>query len=104
MSTRDTGSLRLWGLTKQFGDVTAVAGLDLDVGAGEFLTLLGPSGSGKTTALMMIAGFEEPSAGSISLDGRSLVDLPPHRRGFGIVFQYYALFPHMTVAENVASP
>ena len=82
----------------------AVQSLDLDVARGELLTLLGPSGSGKTTTLMMLAGFETPSAGRILLDGRDIARLPPHRRGIGMVFQSYALFPHMTVAENVAFP
>lgn len=86
------------------GRSQAVAPLDLDVAEGEFLTLLGPSGSGKTTTLMMLAGFEEPSAGEILLDGRVLNRVPPHRRGIGVVFQNYALFPHMTVAQNLAFP
>ncbi len=86
------------------GRSLVVAGLDLDVVAGEFLTLLGPSGSGKTTTLMMLAGFELPTSGTIRLDGRDITALPPHRRGIGVVFQNYALFPHMTVAENVAYP
>ena len=86
------------------GRAQAVAPLDLDVAEGEFLTLLGPSGSGKTTTLMMLAGFEEPSAGEILLDGRVLNRVPPHRRGIGVVFQNYALFPHMTVAQNLAFP
>jgi putative spermidine/putrescine transport system ATP-binding protein len=81
-----------------------VRGLDLAVRRGEFLTLLGPSGSGKTTTLMMLAGFEAPSSGSIALDGRRIEHVPPHRRNIGVVFQNYALFPHMTVAENVAFP
>ena len=71
---------------------------------GEFLTLLGPSGSGKTTTLMMLAGFEEPTAGDILLHGKSLRHVPPYRRNMGIVFQNYALFPHKTVGENVAYP
>ncbi len=81
-----------------------VQDLSLDVRRGEVLTLLGPSGSGKTTVLMMLAGFEAPDAGAIMQDGRNLVDVPPHRRGFGVVFQNYALFPHLTVGENVAFP
>jgi putative spermidine/putrescine transport system ATP-binding protein len=93
------------GVAKSFdGQSQAVAPLDLDVAEGEFLTLLGPSGSGKTTTLMMLAGFEEPSAGEILLDGRVLNRMPPHRRGIGVVFQNYALFPHMTVAQNLAFP
>ncbi|MGB6008557.1 ABC transporter ATP-binding protein [Castellaniella sp.] len=86
------------------GNDLAVRNLDLDVRKGEFLTLLGPSGSGKTTTLMMLAGFESPSDGSIWLSGNRIDTLPPHRRGIGVVFQQYALFPHMTVAENVAYP
>ncbi len=82
----------------------AVADLSLAIARGEFLTLLGPSGSGKTTALMMLAGFEMPTLGDIRLDGRSLSRLAPYRRNMGVVFQNYALFPHMTVAENIAFP
>ncbi len=96
----------------QFHDVSktydgarlAVSNLNLAVARGEFLTFLGPSGSGKTTALMMLAGFEAPTRGEIILNGRSLARTPPHRRNMGVVFQNYALFPHMTVAENVAFP
>jgi putative spermidine/putrescine transport system ATP-binding protein len=82
----------------------AVRDLNLDVARGELLTLLGPSGSGKTTTLMMLAGFEQPTAGRILLEGRDISSTPPHRRGIGVVFQNYALFPHMSVAENVAFP
>jgi putative spermidine/putrescine transport system ATP-binding protein len=82
----------------------AVRGLDLAVRRGELLTLLGPSGSGKSTTLMLLAGFEQPDAGRILLQGRDIAALPPHRRGIGVVFQSYALFPHMSVAENVAFP
>jgi putative spermidine/putrescine transport system ATP-binding protein len=82
----------------------AVDGVSLAIPKGEFVTFLGPSGSGKTTTLMMIAGFEDPSAGDIRLDGRSLVSIAPHRRNIGMVFQNYALFPHMTAADNVAFP
>ncbi|MBR0650071.1 ABC transporter ATP-binding protein [Roseomonas terrae] len=93
------------GVTKTFaGGVHAVRDLNLDIARGEFVTFLGPSGSGKTTSLMMLAGFETPTAGSILLDGRSLDRLPPYHRGIGMVFQSYALFPHMTVAENIAFP
>src|ERR1700678_824299 len=91
-------------LRKDFGRVGAVCDVSLEIGAGEFLTLLGPSGSGKTTTLMMIAGFEAPSAGDIAIDGRSIVSLPPHKRNIGMVFQNYALFPHLTVAENIGFP
>ena len=98
------GSLRLRALTKHYPNFTAVDAIDLDIAAGEFVTLLGPSGSGKTTTLMMIAGFTPPSAGDILLDGRSLVSLAPEHRNIGVVFQNYALFPHMNVQENVAFP
>ena len=86
------------------GHTLVVDALDLKLERGEFLTLLGPSGSGKTTTLMMLAGFEEPSSGTISLEGRRLDNVPAHRRGIGMVFQNYALFPHMSVAENLAFP
>ena len=86
------------------GSTIVVNRLNLAVRRGEFLTLLGPSGSGKTTCLMMLAGFEAPSGGDILLDGRSLKNVPPYSRGIGVVFQNYALFPHMTIAENVAYP
>ena len=93
------------GVRKTFdGETLVVRDLDLDIHRGEFLTLLGPSGSGKTTTLMMLAGFETPTAGDITLEGRSLARLPPHRRDIGMVFQNYALFPHMSVAENVSFP
>jgi putative spermidine/putrescine transport system ATP-binding protein len=95
-------SLHLEQLTKRFGNHLAVDGLDLTVGQGEFVSLLGPSGCGKTTTLQMIAGFVEPTGGRILLGGTDLVGVAPARRGLGIVFQSYALFPHMTVAENVA--
>ncbi|MGL4439780.1 MAG: ABC transporter ATP-binding protein, partial [Bosea sp. (in: a-proteobacteria)] len=94
--------LRLDRLTKSFGPTRAVDGVSLDVEQGEFIALLGPSGCGKTTVMRMIAGIVAPDQGSIRLAGRVLDDLPPERRGVGIVFQSYALFPHMTVAENVA--
>jgi putative spermidine/putrescine transport system ATP-binding protein len=89
------------GLVKLFGQVQAVAGVDLEVRRGEFLTLLGPSGSGKTTILKLIAGFERPTAGRILLDGEDISRLSPAERGIGVVFQNYALFPHMTVRDNV---
>jgi len=98
-------SLVLRNVSKVYGrDGRAVSDFSLDVAPGEFLTLLGPSGSGKTTVLKMIAGFETPTAGEIELGGESVVTLPPYRRGIGMVFQNYALFPHMTVFENVAFP
>jgi putative spermidine/putrescine transport system ATP-binding protein len=88
-------------LTKRFGTHAAVDGLSLGVEKGEFVSLLGPSGCGKTTTLQLIAGFVEPTSGGITLEGRDLLAVKPARRGLGIVFQSYALFPHMTVAENV---
>jgi spermidine/putrescine transport system ATP-binding protein len=92
----------LRGVTKRFDELVAVDGIDLDVLDGEFLALLGPSGCGKTTTLRMIAGFEEPTEGEITLDGASVVGVPPHRRQVNTVFQQYALFPHMSVLDNVA--
>ena len=89
-------------LTKRYGEVRAVAGIDLEIEAGEFFTLLGPSGSGKTTTLRMIAGFEDPSGGTIELAGQDMTGVPPYDRAVNTVFQDYALFPHMTVGENVA--
>ena len=94
-------ALRLAALTKRFGALIAVDAIDLRVAQGEFVTLLGPSGCGKTTTLNMIAGFITPDAGSIRLHGKAVEPLPPFRRDLGLVFQDYALFPHMTVAENV---
>lgn len=94
-------AVRLDGVRKRFGDVVAVDGVDLEVGAGEFFSMLGPSGSGKTTCLRMIAGFEAPSEGRVLLGGRDVTDLAPYERDVNTVFQDYALFPHMTVAENV---
>ncbi len=92
----------LRGLTKRFGDMTAVDNLNLEIPRGGFFALLGPSGCGKTTALRMIGGFEEPTAGTIELAGEEITQLPPHKRDVNTVFQSYALFPHMTVAENVS--
>jgi len=89
------------GLSKSFGEVKAVAGVDLDINAGEFITLLGPSGSGKTTVLRMIAGFEDPDAGAIKLNGEGITHLPPYDRDVNTVFQDYALFPHMDVITNI---
>jgi putative spermidine/putrescine transport system ATP-binding protein len=92
----------LSGLTKKYGEVVAVAGIDLEIAQGEFFTMLGPSGSGKTTTLRMIAGFEDPSSGTIELAGEDVSGVPPYDRAVNTVFQDYALFPHMTVGENVA--
>jgi len=88
-------------LTKKYGEVVAVAGIDLEIAQGEFFTMLGPSGSGKTTTLRMIAGFEDPSSGTIELAGEDVSGVPPYDRAVNTVFQDYALFPHMTVGENV---
>ena len=93
--------IRVRGLTKTFGDVVAVDAVDLDIAPGEFFTLLGPSGSGKTTTLRMIAGFEVPDEGTIELAGEDVSRLPPYDRPVNTVFQDYALFPHMTVQQNV---
>ena len=89
------------GLSRSFGDVRAVAGVDLDIQEGEFITLLGPSGSGKTTVLRMIAGFEKPDSGTIELAGKDVSQLPPYERDVNTVFQDYALFPHMNVISNI---
>jgi putative spermidine/putrescine transport system ATP-binding protein len=96
--------LSLHGIVKRFGSVTALAGVDLTVEEGEFLTILGPSGSGKTTLLKAVAGFEVPDEGSVRLDDQDITVTPARGRNVGMVFQNYALFPHMTVAENVAFP
>jgi ABC-type Fe3+/spermidine/putrescine transport system ATPase subunit len=99
------GYLTLQRLVKSYdGRARVVDGIDLDIARGEFVTLLGPSGSGKTTTLMMIAGFEQPTEGAILLDGRDLTDRPAFRRNIGVVFQSYALFPHMTARGNVEFP
>jgi putative spermidine/putrescine transport system ATP-binding protein len=94
-------AVRLSGIRRVYGDVVAVAGVDLDIAAGEFFTLLGPSGSGKTTTLRVIAGFERPDAGRVELQGVDVTRVAPAQRAVNTVFQDYALFPHMTVAENV---
>ena len=99
--TVEAPDIRLRGLRKRFGDVAAVDGIDLDIARGEFFTMLGPSGSGKTTTLRMIAGFELPDEGSIELSGEDVSKLPPYDRPVNTVFQDYALFPHMTVQQNV---
>jgi spermidine/putrescine transport system ATP-binding protein len=95
-------SVELRDVTKRFDEVTAVDRLSLDIGEGEFFTLLGPSGCGKTTTLRVVAGFEEPTGGDVLIDGADVADLPPHRRPTNTVFQSYALFPHLAVDENVA--
>jgi spermidine/putrescine transport system ATP-binding protein len=101
MSAGDSAMIEIRGVTKRFGDFTAVDNVSLSVRAGEFITLLGPSGCGKTTLLRLLAGFELPDAGSILLDGVDVSRLPPYRRSVNQVFQSYALFPHLTVRENV---
>ena len=100
--TSATPAVRLEGVEKRYGEVAAVAGIDLDVRDGEFFSMLGPSGSGKTTTLRMIAGFEVPTVGRILLHGRDVTGVPPFDRDVNTVFQDYALFPHMTVGDNVA--
>ena len=99
---RDGPVMRLRDVVKRFGEVTAVDHVSFDVHRSEFFSLLGPSGCGKTTTLRMLAGFERPTEGHIDVEGVDAVDLPPHRRDTNMVFQSYALFPHMTVAQNVA--
>jgi putative spermidine/putrescine transport system ATP-binding protein len=99
---RPIPAVRLESVRKVYGEVTAVAGVDLEILPGEFFSMLGPSGSGKTTTLRMIAGFELPTEGRVLLDGRDVSRLPPYDRDVNTVFQDYALFPHMTVADNVA--
>ncbi len=99
-----TEMVRLERCTKSYGSITALAEIDLAIAKGEFVTLLGPSGSGKTTLLNLIAGMVAPSTGRIFIDGKDATDLPPSRRGLGMVFQNYALMPHMTVFDNIAFP
>src|SRR3990167_1448678 len=97
--------VRFSGVQKTYdGEQLVVRELNLDIQRGEFLSLLGPSGSGKTTTLMMLAGFESPTSGEIFLNGIPITKTPPHKRNFGMVFKNYALFPHMSVADNVAYP
>jgi spermidine/putrescine transport system ATP-binding protein len=98
----ETAGVELRDVSKRFGDVLAVDDLSLDLSRGEFFTLLGPSGCGKTTTLRMVAGFEQPSAGEIRIEGEDVTGLPPHRRPTNTVFQSYALFPHLSVEDNVA--
>src|SRR5437588_11363145 len=102
MAAASVSELRLAGLEKRYGATVAVAGIDLEVREGAFVTLLGPSGCGKTTTVGLIAGFFPPTAGEIFLKGKPVAGLPPFRRNIGVVFQDYALFPHLTIQENVA--
>lgn len=103
-SSQQATLLELRGIRKRFGEHLAVDGVDLELRQGEFLTFLGPSGSGKTTTLMMVAGLQQPDDGEIILAGKPVGRLPPYKRDIGMVFQHYALFPHMTVRRNVAFP
>ncbi|MPT21677.1 MAG: ABC transporter ATP-binding protein, partial [Starkeya sp.] len=96
--------LEIANISKTFGNVTAVSDVSLEIARGEFVTFLGPSGSGKSTTLYMIAGFFEPTRGDVRLEGRSILSEPSNKRNIGMVFQRYTLFPHLSVAENVAFP
>src|SRR5690625_1925310 len=100
---REAG-ISLTGVTKRYGETAVVKDIDLTIEPGEFMTFLGPSGSGKTTTLNMIAGFTQVSEGLLHIHGKPVAKLPPHKRDIGMVFQNYALFPHKTVAENIAYP
>ena len=104
MKVETVGHLCLEGLSQRYGETVALREASLDVQAGEFVTLLGPSGSGKTTTLKIVAGFIRPDTGKVVLDGRDLTHVPPHQRDIGMVFQNYALFPHLSVARNLAFP
>src|SRR5580658_10662952 len=104
MSNVAAVKLRAHSVAKHYGAVRALSPTDIDIEAGEFVTLLGPSGSGKTTLLMIIAGLVEPDQGEVWIDGRPAGHTPPYRRDIGMVFQSYALFPHLTVFENIAFP
>ncbi|MFM8902145.1 MAG: ATP-binding cassette domain-containing protein, partial [Actinomycetota bacterium] len=98
---RMQGLVELHNVTKRFGSHVVVDAMDLRIEGGEFLSLLGPSGCGKSTTLRMIAGLEQPSEGRLSLDGTDITDLPPHKRAVNTVFQSYALFPHLSVSDNI---
>ena len=104
MTDQPLPAVSFQGVTRRYGLVTAVDDLSLDISQGEFFALLGSSGSGKTTLLMLLAGFERPTEGRVLMSGTSISDVPPHRRRIGVVFQNYALFPHLTAADNVAYP
>src|SRR5271155_5152210 len=103
-ATVGRGAIELRGLTKRYGEETVVNAVAVSIAPGEFFSLLGPSGSGKTTTLMMVAGFVRPDGGTILVDGEDIAAVPPQKRGFGMVFQNYAIFPHLNVFENVAFP
>ena len=98
---KDNAIIRFEGITKRFGKVAAVDNVNLDIREGEFFALLGPSGCGKTTLLRMLAGFETPTEGRILIDGKDVAQLPPNKRPVNMVFQSYAVFPHMSVTDNV---
>ena len=102
MTAMHGGTVTLHALTKHFGETIAVAGVDLEIAAGEFFSLLGPSGCGKSTILRMIAGFEQPTSGRVHIDGTDVSDIAAHRRPVNTVFQSYALFPHLDVERNIA--
>jgi len=104
MTDRPSAAVSFRGVSRRYGTVTAVSDLSLDISPGEFFALLGSSGSGKTTLLMLLAGFDKPTEGQVLMAGKSVSDVPPHRRSIGVVFQNYALFPHLTAADNVAYP
>ena len=104
MTASSGAAIEIRKASKRYGAFTALKDIDLHIRPGEFMTLLGPSGSGKTTTLNLIAGFTDISSGSLEIGGRSVTGLPSHKRNIGVVFQHYALFPHMTVGKNVAYP
>jgi putative spermidine/putrescine transport system ATP-binding protein len=104
MRDQSLAAVSFQGVTRRYGSVSAVSDVTLDISSGEFFALLGSSGSGKTTLLMLLAGFDTPTEGRVLMSGTSVSDVPPHRRRIGVVFQNYALFPHMSAAENVAYP
>jgi len=101
MSTNET-IIRIQNVSKHFGDVVAVDDISIDIASGEFFSLLGPSGCGKTTLLRMLAGFESPTSGEMFIDGQPMSEIPPHHRPTNMVFQNYAIFPHLNVRGNIA--